>query len=231
MCHILAMNVPTLQAPAERTVSEWETRAVDRSLMAVRDRSSERARRLVDAARVLANERGTAEFTVAEVAVRAGVGLRSFYRHFGSRDELLLALFEEEARHGAELLRSALVGVPEPLERLHRYVVGLCDLLVTGSGYSSLLVREYLRVGEQRPQELRGALAPFVGFLEAELGAAADAGAIRPVDHHDAVVLFTTILAHVHARVLLSTPQEGGEASARLWHFCRAALAPSGAEL
>jgi TetR/AcrR family transcriptional regulator len=208
--------------------STWEGRALERSLAAARNRSSAKAHRLVDAARALAAERGSSEFTVAEVAAHAGVALRSFYRHFSGKDELLLALFEEEARHGADLLAATVAEADDPLGRLRRYVVGLCGLLVTGSGYASLLVREYLRLGESRPDDLRAALAPLVDLLEAELVEAAAAGDIRPVDHHDAVVVFTAVLAHVHASILY-TPGDDTETSAtRLWEFCRSGLAPTG---
>src|SRR6202167_3863871 len=113
----------------------WEDRAIERSLSAARARSSARGRLLVDAARELAADSGSSAFTVADVASRAGVSLRSFYRHFSGKDELLLALFEEEVRLGVGLLTEALGGVTGPLERVHRYVVGLSEFSVSGSAY------------------------------------------------------------------------------------------------
>lgn len=227
MCQSSPMPVPQ-RSSSDHSVAPavWEERVLDRSLGDARNRLSASARRLVDAARALAGERGSTEFTVAEVADRAGVAVRSFYRQFGGREELVLALFEEEARQGADILAEALRPVPEPLERVHRYVVELCGLLVTGSGYASLLVRECLRIGEHRPDELRAALAPMVDLLEAELHAAAAAGSMRAVDRHDAVVLFTSLLAHVHVRVL--APEIGEHAAERMWAFFRSALDAEG---
>ncbi|MCZ7529750.1 MAG: TetR/AcrR family transcriptional regulator [Acidimicrobiia bacterium] len=214
------------------TRSAWEGRTLERSLSGARDRSSARAHRLVDAARTLAAERGSSEFTVAEVATRADVGLRTFYRYFAGRDDLLLALFEEETRYGAAHLNAVVGSEPAPLDRLRRYVVELCHLLVTGSGYASLLVREFLRLGETHPDELRVALAPMVDLLEVEMRSAAAAREIRAVDHDDAVVVFTLVLAHVHASVLFTSDDTSGDgedsaASAeRLWGFCRSGLLP-----
>lgn len=210
---------------AVSTSPEWETRALDRSLSAARDRSSQRARRLVDAARTLAAESGSSAFTVADVAARAGLSLRSFYRHFAGKDDLFLALFEEEARTGAELLAETLGGVHSPLERLRRYVVGLSGLMVTGSGYASLLVREHLRLGESRAEELRVALAPLIDMLDVELTAAAAAGDIRAVDRHDTVILFALILSHVHASILLTPEEDAATGAARVWELYRAGLA------
>jgi AcrR family transcriptional regulator len=208
----------------------WEDRAVERSLASARARSASRAHRLVAAARELAAERGSSDFTVAEVAARAEVALRTFYRQFAGRDELLLALFEEEARQGAELLRESVEAEgTTPLEHLRGYVVGLCRLLDVGSGYASMLLREHLRLGESHPEELRVALAPIVDVLDEQLQAAAAAGDLRPVDRHDAVVVFTAVLAHAHA-TLLFTQDEAPEVNAeRLWDFCHAALRADGA--
>ncbi|HVA08485.1 MAG TPA: TetR/AcrR family transcriptional regulator, partial [Acidimicrobiales bacterium] len=211
-----------MTSPGPAEVLAWEDRALERSLSAARDRSSTRARQLVDAARLLAAESGSSSFTVAEVAARAGVSLRSFYRHFSGKDDLLLALFEEEAQLGAKLLSEALGPARSPLERLRRYVVGLSGFMVTGSGYASLLVREHLRLAERRADELRVALAPLVDMLEVELTAAAADGDIRAVDRHDAIIVFSLILSHVHGAILFAPEDDTDADSERLWEFCLA---------
>jgi AcrR family transcriptional regulator len=153
------------------------------------------------------------------------VSLRSFYRHFSGKDELLLALFEEEAHLGVDLLTEALRGVEGHLERLRGYVVGLSEFVVHGSGYSALLVREHLRLGASRPDEMRAALQPLVDLLDVELTAAAEEGDIRGVDRHDAILIFSLILSHVHLAILFSPGEDPAVGSARLWEFCRSALA------
>ncbi len=206
-------------------VTGWESRARERAIGPAIARSSDAAHRLVDAARDLAAERGAADLTMAAVASAAHVSLRTVYRHFAGRDDLLLALFEEETRTGATLLAQAMDGVADDA-RVREFVVGLCGLLMTGDDYSSFLLTEHLRLGHARPDEVRAALAPLVDLLEAELAAAAARGAIRPVDRHDAVVVFTTALAHVHAVLLFSPDDDPAQAAERLWAFCAAALAP-----
>ena len=216
-----------MSAPgAEGETATWEDRALERSLAAARDRSSARARRLVDAARRLATS-GSATFTVADVAEDAGVSLRSFYRHFSGRDELLLALFEEEARTGAAMLREVVDAEPdvEPLERVRLCVDALCGLVTVGSDYASMLVREHLRLADQHPDEMRSALAPLLDVLAGELEAAADAGRLRPVDRFDAATVLALVLTHIQTAVLLA-PDEP-EPTERVWRFCRAALTPT----
>jgi AcrR family transcriptional regulator len=205
----------------------WEDRALERSLAAARDRSSARAHALVASARRLA-ETGSSSFTVADVAADAGISLRSFYRHFAGRDDLLLALFEEEAQTGVELLRDALGRDGEPatsLDRVRRIVEALCDLVVTGSGYANLLVREHVRLGSERPDEMRVALAPLLDLFQVELDAAAAAGQLRGTDRFDAAMLLALVLTAQTAALL--APGETAPA-ARTWAFCRAALQPEG---
>ncbi len=212
---------------ADRAASPaWERRALDRSLSEARQRQVARAHALVGAAKGLASARGSADFTVSEVAERAGVSLRTFYRQFSTKEDLLVALFEEEARRGADLLAEAMNGVRSPLERLERYLVGLWTLMATGSGYASLLVREHLRLAEHRPRELREALGPLVGLLEDTLHDAAEAGEVRKIEPDEAVLVFSTVLAHVHTSILFGTEGDADRAGEGLWRFWKAALAP-----
>jgi AcrR family transcriptional regulator len=205
---------------------------VARSLGGARERSVARARRLVAAARALAAERGEADFTVAEVARRARLSLKTFYRQFASKDELLLALVEDDSRMGAALLATGLARHPDPRERLRAFVTELFALVAEGSHYSAMLVREHLRLSKDHPAELNQALAPLIDLLTAELEAAAASGAVRPdADRRDAAVIFNLVLAHVTARVL-GQLDDGREETVRLlWRFCEAALRPEGPEV
>ena len=56
------------------------------------------------AARALADETGSAAFTVAQLTSRPGLSLKAFYACFRSKDDLLLALLAEDSRIGADVL-------------------------------------------------------------------------------------------------------------------------------
>jgi TetR/AcrR family transcriptional regulator len=211
-------------APADQPA--WQHRSLDRSLGSIRERQAARAHALIRAARGLAGERDSVDFTVGEVAQRAGVPVRSFYRQFSGKDELLVALLEEEARQGADLLAEAMADLDAPLARLERYIVGLWTLMAAGSGYTSVLVREHLRLGERRPKDLRQALEPLVSLLRTTLDDAAAKGDVRPIDTNEAVLIFSTILAHVHAAILFVPEEAPGGSAEALWKFWKLALAP-----
>jgi AcrR family transcriptional regulator len=188
------------------------------------------AERLVDAARARMWETGVPAFTVSQVVADAGTSLKGFYRSFSGKDELLVALFEDDARRGAAALDAMVVGERMPGERLRVAVVGLFRFITVDGRlpYAAALVREHLRLAESRPEELRLVLTPFVDLFERELRAAQDAGAVRAGDaRRDARTLFHLVLSHLHALICHQIEDTPAEVADGLWDFCAAALRPS----
>lgn len=60
-----------------------------------RQGTEERVSRFTKSALAILGETGRTDFTVLEVAERSKPSLRSFYQHFSSKDELLLALIDQ----------------------------------------------------------------------------------------------------------------------------------------
>ena len=92
----------------------------------------DRPLRLVASARVLANETGSAAFTVAQLATHAGLSLKAFYSCFRSKDDLLLALLAEDSSIGAEILAGR-IGTRTGPEALRAYVIELFDIVPLGT--------------------------------------------------------------------------------------------------
>jgi AcrR family transcriptional regulator len=204
----------------------WRERALERSLEPARARSAERLERLVSAARDLANETGSAAFTVAQVTARAGLSLKSFYRCFAGKDDLLVALLEEDSRLGATLLAEAVDRHPDPESRLRAYVSGLFEFLQHPGalGYAGVLVREHRRLSEARPDDLDRALAPMITLLETELAAASTPRAdFDPA--RDARRVFALLLEGIYD-VTLGRVEPLDEADA-VWAFLWAGLSRS----
>jgi AcrR family transcriptional regulator len=204
--------------------SEWQARALHRSLEGARTRSVERMERLVAAARELANETGTAAFTVTQVTERAGLSLKSFYRCFPGKDELLIALLEEDSRVGASMLAEATAPRPEGVERLRAYVDGLFEFLTLPGalGYAGVLVREHRRLAEGHPVELRAALAPLIDMLAAELAAAGLSEEVGRDPSRAAETVFGVLLSGINDVALGRA--EPREVAIYLWRFCWAGL-------
>jgi AcrR family transcriptional regulator len=168
--------------------------------------------RLVQAARDLANETGSASFTVAQVAARAGLSLKSFYACFRSKDELLLALLAADSAIGAEVLAER-IGDREGEAGLHAFVVELFEMLALpgAAGYAGVLVREYLRLAEHHAAELREALGPLLALLARELR--------TPQPRRDAETMFGVLLGGIHA-VIVGRLTDTRELAEYLYGFC-----------
>lgn len=76
---------------------------------------------MVDAARRLIAEKGTG-FTTQELAKEAGVAIQTFYRHFGGKDQLLLAAIEDLIAENAARYEEEARELPDPVARLRYYV-------------------------------------------------------------------------------------------------------------
>jgi AcrR family transcriptional regulator len=213
--------------PTAASGDSWRERALERSLEGPRARSVDRLERLVAAARDLANESGSSAFTVAQVTQRAGQSLKSFYRCFAGKDDLLVALLEEDSRLGASILSETVDAHADPDARLRAYVVGVFELLTHPGalGYAGVLVREHRRLSESRPDDLRRALAPMVDLLAREIAAGAEQGVVASRDpQRDAQTVFAIVLEGI-GDVTLGRVAPLDQAN-YLWRFCRAALEP-----
>jgi AcrR family transcriptional regulator len=203
------------------SLDPWRDRALARSLEPALTRSADRLERLVVAARDLAGETGSAAFTVAQVAARAGVSLKSFYRYFASKDDLLVALLEEDSRIGAQLLQERVDAHRDPAERLRAAITGLLELITLEGalGYAGVLLGEQRRLSESRPEELTQALAPIVDVLAQAVAGTVSAGlASTPDPRRAARTLFALVLDAIHEVVLGRA--DALEEATFLWPIC-----------
>jgi AcrR family transcriptional regulator len=195
----------------------WQDRALGRTMADTRARDVERMERCIAAARELANETSSASFTVAQIAARADVSLKSFYRCFPGKDELLLALLEDDSHIGARVLAERVVDRKDAVAALHACVTELFAFLsVPGAlGYAGVLVREHRRLSEHYPLELRVALAPLVELLAGHIAAATTTADAR----RDAETMFRILLQGIDD-VIVGRASDATELGEYLWKFC-----------
>ena len=82
--------------------------------------------RILAAARELAVEKGFDAFTVEKVAVEAGVSRMTVYYQFGSKQELLEALFDRLAEHGGMDRLGEAMKREDPLDSLAGLIAVFC---------------------------------------------------------------------------------------------------------
>jgi AcrR family transcriptional regulator len=72
-------------------------------------------------------ERGYGEMSVIDILAETGLSTRSFYRHFDSKDALLLALVRREAESVARSMARAIAEAAGPVEAVEAWLERLLD--------------------------------------------------------------------------------------------------------
>jgi AcrR family transcriptional regulator len=85
-------------------------------------------RRVMDAALEVLGEVGAERLTMDMVATRADAATRTVYNHFGSRQELFAAVYEDLLRTNRDLVDHNITQTGEPAERLRQFVTQFYDM-------------------------------------------------------------------------------------------------------
>ena len=220
-------NSPVDGAVEAASRPAWADRAAEqsRSVQRSRARSIAQAQTIVAAAERLLHVRGSA-FTTQELAKEAGIALQTFYRHFAGKDQLLLALFEEVIARQAAEAEAAARDLPDPVARLHFYIVGTLRSLRDEQGQGPrAITSEHWRLYQLFPEEMTKANQPFADLVERELRAGAAEGVLRPGDPATGAWLAMKLVMSVfHHYAFAPVRDDIAETAERTWSFCLAAF-------
>lgn len=211
--------------------STWELRALDRSALRAQEKTATRqlvtAREIITAGRQLFSETSGFQFTMKQVSVRAGVALQTVYRHFETKDLLVLAVIEEEIRSSVALMEEKIAAIADPLEKVHAVVVApaFSGAPRRQTLMGAAVVREHLRLQVDHPTDVAVVIAPFFVLLEDVLRGAAKAGVLHIVDAgRDAQIIQTLVMSFYHQFALGAITGDPAQTTEYLWDFCKAAL-------
>jgi AcrR family transcriptional regulator len=209
----------------ERSVRRAESSPRDRrTYEAIARRALRPATRIVQASLELSHEADTTSFTVQEVIERADVSLQTFYRHFQSKDDLILAVIEEEVAAGAEGYRKKALRLDDPTARIEAIVKGPFTHSERPPT-SPTVPREHLRLLDTRASDVWAADAPYRDLLSEMIKAAQDAGRFVGVDANEEADMITTlVLSRFHNIVLGAQRRSYAREASHIWAFCLAAL-------
>jgi AcrR family transcriptional regulator len=137
-----------------------------------RDASRNRER-VLEAARALFAERGL-NVTMDDIAASAGVGVGTVYRRFGTRDELICALFEERMLEYVALAEDA-VGQADAWQALETFLERSVAMQAADRGLHDLLIGNARAL--ERVARIRDRMRPLIDRL---VRRAQEAGDMRP---------------------------------------------------
>lgn len=204
--------------PGDGQPSSWVTRAADRapSVQNSRLRSMQRAQQIVDAARRLIDAGG--DFTTHQLVREAGIAIQTLYKHFASKDEVMVAVLEDVIAQSVDQLRERGAAIPDPVERLRSYVFSIIGSL-DGTA-NRFIPAEHWRLVQLYPDEVEHARQPVADLFLAALQEAVDAGLLAPADTaHAAAMTNQLLLAEYHAHAFATSRASTDVISAKLWSF------------
>jgi AcrR family transcriptional regulator len=198
-------------------LSSWQQRALDRSLTEAKRRALTKSNGFVRAALELLDETGGLAFTVQDVVDRSKLSLRSFYQTFASKDDLLLALFEECVASAAEWQRSRMAKHDDPLKQIEVFLTSLWVGKLSPPTVRALALYN-LTLAATRPSDLAHALEPQLEVLLDAVERGIASGQVRDDigSRRLAEILLHTGNAAVHTTIL----HTGSESPADVWAFC-----------
>jgi AcrR family transcriptional regulator len=202
--------------------TRWQQRTMDRSLQAARQRALTRGGMFIAAAVDLLRTTGKADFTVQEVVDRAGLSLRSFYQHFASKDDLLLALIEETVQQHLAGVRRQVASGTTPRDRFEALVRAMFGTAETDDPASRGMVLFQWHLAATRTDEFGATVAPYVDTVAEVLAPGVDDGTFRddlPV-RVLAELVTHTLISILDRRVLGADPRPGAVTPDELVRWC-----------
>jgi AcrR family transcriptional regulator len=206
----------------DATIPAWQRQSMQRSLRSAHARAHSRSDRFVAAATRLLQEKGNTDFTVQDVVDRSKMSIRTFYKYFASKEDLLVAVYQTVvAREAVPRLRKRIEKFKDPMLRLKAYVECLVELTARTGPVGRMLINYQNRLAESRPADLATAMKPQFELLVELIS---DIARTRPLRRDLTVetaarLTHYTVLAAAHGRALGS---EGArDIPARtIWQFC-----------
>jgi AcrR family transcriptional regulator len=210
----------------DETIPAWQRASMQRSLQSARARAHARSDRFVKAATHLLQEKGSTDFTVQDVVDRSKMSIRTFYKYFESKEDLLVAVYETVvAREAVPRLRKSIDKYREPMQRLRAYIECLCELTARTGPAARTLTNYQNRLAETRPEDLARAMKPQFDLLVELINDLARTTPLRRDLTVETAARLThyTVLAAVQSRIL---GVEGAlEIPGRtIWEFCASGM-------
>ena len=153
-----------------------------RALAPRRTSYTEEINRLIAACLAVSERTGNFDPRVGDILAEAGLSNQAFYRHFQSKEELLLAVLDEGSRQLDAYLRQRMGAQADPIGKVRAWVRGFAAQAIRPKAAAA--TRPFMfpsaRLYERFPEEIPAVEQQFVGSLTEALAAAKAAGETRP---------------------------------------------------
>jgi AcrR family transcriptional regulator len=201
-------------------------RAITRAVADRYKAAAEDVDRIIEAAYRVIEREGRVELRLRDVLDEAGLSTEAFYRHFTSKDELLLVLLADGRHRLAAYLAHRMEKAGDPVDRIRSWIEGVLAQSVDPGAASR--TRPFLtslnRLAEQYPEELEQSVDELRTLLTDALTEATAAGQARSTDPgRDARAIYQLSISVMEAHIL-GASRPGTAERAHLVRFCLLAV-------
>lgn len=161
-------------------------RAIDRAVADQYAQASEEVDRIVEATYRVIEREGSVEPKVRDILAEAGLATQAFYRHFSSKDELLLVILDDGRRQLADYLvhRMEKARPKGPLAEVRAWIEGI-QAQAADEG-AAARTRPFMvglqRLSELFPFEQQASVALLVDILADAVRRAVEVGELEDLD-------------------------------------------------
>ena len=202
-----------------------------RSTETVRAETEPRERRFMRSALAILGETGRTDFTVLEVVERSKTSLRSFYQHFSTKDELLLALIDKIMSESTRVWREDTNGLA-PVAALRELINRMCTPAETTTQDKVNRGLTYYndRLAEALPREYARVLSPVHELIKDIINRGIADGSFRKDIEVDATaaLIMQTALGAMRLQVLGAELSGVPVDANHIYEFCVGALGAAG---
>jgi AcrR family transcriptional regulator len=191
------------------------TRSVERALERRRAAYAHEVERLVAASFALIRERGELEPKVGEIVRAAGLSNQAFYRHFRSKDELLVTVLDAGIRQLGDYLAHRMQTATSPRQRIERFVRGVAAQALDpdAARASRPFALSRARLAEHFPAEVAASEQLLTRLLRGAIAEALDAGALIAADpERDAALLYDLCMGWLQRALANAEPASEADA-------------------
>ena len=132
-------------------------------------RKQKTRQRILHGASEVVSEQGIGAATVGDILEAAGVSRRTFYQHFRSKDDVLLALYIEVADDLVSVVEGGAAAAEHPVARLHAAIDAYLDFQEAGGELLSLLQAEAIRPDSLLASYREATLDRLTGFMDRQV--------------------------------------------------------------
>ncbi len=202
---------------AELRESPLVQAAINRTLRDRYDAAAGEINRIVDAAYRVIERTGDVDPRMRDILSEAGLSTQAFYRHFPSKDDLLLVLLDDGRRRLAEYLAHRMEKARTPATAIRAWIEGVMNQAIDPG--AAARTRPFLtnlgRLADQHPEAQQASIDAVVDLLATAIADAVEATlADSPDPRADALAIYHLTTSAMQTHVLARTTPTPAEVRA-----------------